>query len=45
MKMDEREASLNKIKTSMKCNVILVSFKAGSTGQYVLPWDNVLLSE
>jgi hypothetical protein len=33
MKLDERAASLDRIKTSAKCNVILVSFKAGSTGE------------
>jgi hypothetical protein len=34
MRKDQREASLNKIKTSRSTRVILISFKAGSTGTW-----------
>jgi SNF2 family DNA or RNA helicase len=36
MKIEERQESLTKIKESKKVNVILVSFKAGSTGAHLV---------
>ena len=36
MSKDKREASLEKIRTSKSTTVILISFKAGSTGMYLL---------
>ena len=35
MRKDAREAALNKIKSSSATRVILISFKAGSTGTFV----------
>jgi hypothetical protein len=43
MKMDERQASLNKIKTSKTVRVILISFKAGSTGLNLTCCSRVIL--
>jgi SNF2 family DNA or RNA helicase len=43
MKMEDREASLKKIKESDKCRVILVSFKAGSTGLNLTCCSRVIL--
>lgn len=34
MSKDDRDVVLNKIRTSKSVNVILISFKAGSVGQY-----------
>ncbi|SJL10479.1 uncharacterized protein ARMOST_13865 [Armillaria ostoyae] len=39
----EREAALNKIKTDPKIKVILISFKAGSTGLNLTCCNNVIL--
>ncbi|KAG7442867.1 uncharacterized protein BT62DRAFT_935597 [Guyanagaster necrorhizus] len=39
----EREAALNKIKTDPKVKVILISFKAGSTGLNLTCCNNVIL--
>ncbi|KAJ3560995.1 hypothetical protein NP233_g10474 [Leucocoprinus birnbaumii] len=39
----EREAALNKIKTDPKVRVILISFKAGSTGLNLTACNNVIL--
>jgi SNF2 family DNA or RNA helicase len=43
MSKEEREASLEKIKTNPKTQVILVSFKAGSTGLNLTACNNVIL--
>ncbi|KAI0039548.1 hypothetical protein FA95DRAFT_1684246 [Auriscalpium vulgare] len=39
----EREASIHKIKTSLSTDVILISFKAGSTGLNLTACNNVIL--
>ena len=36
MSKDKREASLEKIRSSMSTRVILISFKAGSTGKPII---------
>lgn len=36
MSRDDRDIVLNKIKTSKTVNVILISFKAGSVGEFFL---------
>lgn len=43
MSKEDREASLEKIKNNAKCQVILVSFKAGSTGLNLTCCNNVIL--
>ncbi|KAJ6531254.1 SNF2 family N-terminal domain-containing protein [Mycena capillaripes] len=43
MKPVDREAALNKIKTSTHTKVILISFKAGSTGLNLTACNNVIL--
>ncbi|KAJ7256478.1 SNF2 family N-terminal domain-containing protein [Mycena haematopus] len=43
MKPVEREASLTKIKSSERTKVILISFKAGSTGLNLTTCNNVIL--
>ncbi|KAF5323139.1 hypothetical protein D9611_009212 [Ephemerocybe angulata] len=43
MKTAEREVSLNAIKTDPKVKVILISFKAGSTGLNLTACNNVIL--
>ncbi|KAI0320422.1 SNF2 family N-terminal domain-containing protein [Amylostereum chailletii] len=43
MSKDKREASLNKIKSDRKTKVILISFKAGSTGLNLTACNNVIL--
>ena len=35
MSKDKREASLNLIKNNKRIKVILISFKAGSTGDWI----------
>ncbi|KAI0267408.1 SNF2 family N-terminal domain-containing protein [Gloeopeniophorella convolvens] len=43
MTKDKREASLNQIKTNKRIKVILISFKAGSTGLNLTACNNVIL--
>lgn len=43
MKKSEREVALRKIKSSKRTHVILVSFKAGSTGLNLTCCNNVIL--
>ena len=43
MKKDHREESLAKIRTDKKTKVILISFKAGSTGLNLTCCNNVIL--
>ena len=43
MKPPEREAALNKIKTDPRTKVILISFKAGSTGLNLTACNRVIL--
>ncbi|KAI0058318.1 hypothetical protein BV25DRAFT_1830155 [Artomyces pyxidatus] len=43
MTKDKREASIEKIKTSKSVKIILISFKAGSTGLNLTACNNVIL--
>lgn len=43
MSKDQREASLEKIRTSTSTNVILISFKAGGVGLNLTACNNVIL--
>lgn len=45
MKPVEREAALNKIKTDPRVSVILISFKAGSTGLNLTACNRVILMD